>query len=120
MNVATKKNAEEKPTTRKGKLEAKLKEKVGPEVVETLLASDSDELQEKLGLLAKHEDETEEAQEKDEEIQKLSEELNNLKGPYKDTLKGIKLQRSFIAILLRERGKKAKLAAVQAPIQTEA
>lgn len=108
--MATRKNAEEKPTTRKGKMEAKLKEKVGPEVVETLLASDSDELQEKLATLAKYEDETEEAQEKDEAIQRMAEELKNLKAPYTETLKGIKLQRSFIAMLLRERGKAAKKA----------
>lgn len=111
--MASKKNAE-KPQGRKAKLEAKLADKVGPEVVETLNSANADELREKLSSLAKHEDETEEALEKDEDIERMSEELKQLKAPYKDTLGGIKLQRSFIAVLLRERGRQAKLAPVQA------
>lgn len=112
--MASKKNADGKPQGRKAKLEAKLSEKVGAEVVESLNAANADELREKLGSLAKHEDETEEALEKDEQIQQLTEELKQMKGPYKDTLTGIKLQRTFIGILLRERGRQAKLAPVQA------
>jgi len=111
--MATKKNSD-KPQGRKAKLEAKLADKVGPEVVETLNSANADELREKLSSLAKHEDETEEALEKDEEVERMTEELKQLKAPYKDTLSGIKLQRGFIAILLRERGRQAKLAPVQA------
>jgi FtsZ-binding cell division protein ZapB len=112
--MATKKNSD-KPQGRKAKLEAKLADKVGSDVVDTLNSASADELREKLSSLAKHEDETEEALEKDEEIERLTEELKQMKAPYKDTLSGIKLQRSFIAILLRERGRQAKLAPVQAP-----
>ena len=35
----------------------------------------------------------------------LKDRLAQAKGPYTDTLKGIKLQRNFIAITLSERGK---------------
>lgn len=111
--MATKKN-DGKAQTRKAKLEAKLADKVGPEVVEGLMSANAEELREKLSALAKHEDETEEALEKDEQIENLTEELKSLKAPYKDTLTGIKLQRSFIAILLRERGRQAKIAPIQA------
>jgi hypothetical protein len=111
--MATKKNSD-KPQGRKAKLEAKLADKVGSDVVDTLNSASADDLREKLSSLAKHEDETEEALEKDEEIERLTEELKQMKAPYKDTLSGIKLQRSFIAILMRERGRQAKLAPVQA------
>jgi hypothetical protein len=111
--MATKKNSD-KPQGRKAKLEAKLADKVGSDIVDTLNSASADELREKLSSLAKHEDETEEALEKDEEIERLTEELKQMKAPYKDTLSGIKLQRSFIAILMRERGRQAKLAPVQA------
>lgn len=110
--MATKKG--DKPQGRKAKLEAKLAEKVGAEVVESLNSAGAEELREKLSSLAKHEDETEEALEKDEDIKNMTEELKQAKAPYKDTLTGIKLQRSFIAILLRERGRQAKLVPVQA------
>lgn len=107
--MATKKK--EKAEGRKAKLEAKLSDKVGPEVLDTLLNADTEELREKLSSLAKYEDETEEALEKDDEIKQMTEELKQAKAPYKDTLTGIKLQRSYIAILLRERGKQTKQAA---------
>lgn len=116
--MATKKKAG-KAEGRKAKLEAKLTEKVGPEVVETLLNSDSEELREKLSSLAKHEDETEEALEKDDQIKQMSEELKEAKAPYKETLAGIKLQRGFIAMLLRERGKKVAAMPSPKPISTD-
>jgi FtsZ-binding cell division protein ZapB len=115
--MASKKQGGGKAETRKAKLEAQLIEKAGQDVVDTLLSATHEELREKTGSLAKYEDETEEAQEKDEEIQRLTEELKAAKGPYKDTLAGIKLQRKFIGMLLREKGKqttaKPALTAVQ-------
>jgi hypothetical protein len=105
-----------KAETRKAKTEAQLIEKAGQEVVDALLTATHDELREKTGSLAKYEDEIEEEQEKDEEIHRLTEELKAAKGPYKDKLAGIKLQRRFIGMLLREKGKqitKPALTAVQ-------
>jgi len=86
-------------------LEDKVRAKVGEEVVETLLGMDRLQLEEKLGTLAEHEAETEEFLEKNEEIERLKKELADIKGPSTDTLKGIKLQRKFIASLLSEKGR---------------
>lgn len=85
-------------------LEKKLRSKVGDEVVEALITMDRDELSERLTTLAKHESQTEEAQENDTKLNQLKEELAQLRAPYRETMQGIKLQRSLIAILLDEQG----------------
>jgi len=91
--------------TRKVKIEKKLRKKVSDVVVDAILGSNQQELEDRLTRLASHETDTEEALEEDKVVTDLKERLAQAKGPYTDTLKGIKLQRNFIAITLAERGK---------------
>jgi hypothetical protein len=95
--------------TRRTKIEKKLRNKVGGDVVDTLLGLNDAELEERLSRLAAHETETEEALENDQVVIDLRERLSQARGPYSDTLKGIKYQRQFIAIVLADRGKTAKV-----------
>lgn len=91
--------------TRKVKIEKKLRKKVTDVVVDAILSSSVQELEDRLTRLASHETDTEEALEEDKVVTDLKDRLAQAKGPYTDTLKGIKLQRNFIAITLSERGK---------------
>ena len=91
--------------TRKVKIEKKLRKKVSDVVVDAILGSNQQELEDRLTRLASHETDTEEALEEDKVVTDLKDRLAQAKGPYTDTLKGIKLQRNFIAITLAERGK---------------
>lgn len=95
--------------TRRTKIEKKLRSKVGGDVVDTLLGLSEQELEERLSRLAAHETETEEALENDQVVSDLRDRLSQARGPYSDTLKGIKYQRQFIAIVLAERGKATKV-----------
>jgi len=116
--MATKKNKDgnEKPTTRRAKLEAKLIDKLGQDVLDTILSSSAEELQFKLGSLAKYEVDTEESLEKDEGIAKLSDDLKQMKAPYTDIIKGIKLQRNVIASVMQELGRQTTLAGLKPKI----
>ena len=87
------------------KLEEKLIKAAGEAVVETMQGMSADELRDRLVSLAQHEKETDDKLEADEGIKNMKEELKNSQGPYKDTLKSIKLQRSFAALLLEGMGK---------------
>lgn len=91
--------------TRRTKLEKKLRNKMGNDVVDTIMGLSAAELEERLTKLASHETETEEALENDQVVNDLRERLSQARGPYSDTLKGIKYQRQFIAVVLAERGK---------------
>jgi hypothetical protein len=91
--------------TRKVKIEKKLRKKVTDVVVDAILSCSVQELEDRLTRLATHETDTEEALEEDKIVTDLRERLAQARGPYQDTLKGIKLQRLFIAITLAERGK---------------
>ena len=93
--------------TRKVKIEKKLRKKVTDVVVDSILSSSNQELEDRLTRLASHETDTEEALEEDMVVTDLKDRLSAARGPYQDTLKGIKLQRLFIAITLAERGKTA-------------
>lgn len=98
-----KKNADAKPTTRKAKLEAKLVEVMGQEVLDTILNSSPEELQERAARLLKEESEVEADLAQDEGIQKLSFDLKEMKAPYKDAIKNLKLQRHVVGGILQER-----------------
>lgn len=76
----------------------------GSTLVETLDSATPEELKGRLVSLASHEAETEKAQAEDEELKEAKEVVKNLGGPFKDTLKGIKLQRTYISNLLDEKG----------------
>lgn len=91
--------------SRRTKLEKKIRNKVGGDVVDTLQGLSDAELENRITKLAAHETETEEALENDKVVADLKDRLAQARGPYSDTLKGIKLQRQFISILLAERGK---------------
>jgi hypothetical protein len=91
--------------TRRTRVEKKLRKKVGDEIVETLMGLNEAELEERLTRLAAHESETEAALEEDAVVADLKDRLAAARGPYTDTLKGIKLQRNFIALVLADRGK---------------
>lgn len=75
----------------------------GQEVVDGILSASTDELKAKVVLLAKHEDETESALKEDAVVNNLKSQLKEAQGPYKETLKGNKLQRRFIAMQLAYR-----------------
>jgi hypothetical protein len=87
------------------KLEEKLLKAAGEALVDTMRGMDEQELRDRLVSLAQHEKETDDKLEADEKIKELKEELKNLQGPFKDTLKSIKLQRSYAALRLEEMGK---------------
>ena len=88
------------------KQQRKLVKLCGQTLLDTLDNATPEELSGRLTTLAKHEQETDEAFEKDEEIVKMKEELKEIQAPYKDTLKGIKVQRGYIATLLQSKGSK--------------
>lgn len=96
--------ANNSPDTRRTKIEKKLRKKVTDVVVDAIQGSSVPELEARLTRLAAHETETEEALENDMTVADLKDRLSQARGPYSDTLKGIKLQRNFIAIILEERG----------------
>ncbi len=97
-----KKNPENKST--KTSLEEKCRKAAGDTVVDAILGDDADALQNRLTSLAKHENETEEKRDTSPDIQNLKEDLKNLTGPFRDTLKSISLQRKLIATRLEEMG----------------
>lgn len=90
------------------KIQVKLQKASGDEVVDAILNEDEDQLNARLVRLAKHENETETALKEDEDVLRLKDELKNAQGPYKDALKGIKLQRRFVAMRLEEVGSSVK------------
>lgn len=90
--------------SRKTKIEKKLRKKVTDVVVDAILGSSVPELEDRLTRLASHETDTEAALEDDKLVTDLRERLAQARGPYQDTLKGIKLQRNFIALTLTDRG----------------
>lgn len=96
--------SDESPVT---KIQKKLSKASGDEVVDAILSEDESQLKARLVRLAAHENETETALKEDEEVMRLKEEKKNAEGPYKDTLKGIKLQRRFVAMRLGEMGSSA-------------
>lgn len=87
------------------KIEDKVAKFCGGEVLDTMLNLDEKELREKLVSLAQYERETEDGLEKDDGVRDLKEQLKNATGPYKDKMKGIKLQRTLAVVLLEDQGK---------------
>jgi uncharacterized protein YcaQ len=87
------------------RLEEKLIKAAGEAIVEAMQGMSEQELRDRLVSLAQHEKETDDKLEADEAIKTMKEELKNAQGPYKDTLKSIKLQRSYAALRLEEMGK---------------
>ena len=87
------------------KLEAALIKATDQAVVDGILEASVDDLKTKLVSLAQYENETDKAFKDDDEITVMKEELKEAQAPYKDTLKGIKLQRNFVALQLESKGK---------------
>jgi hypothetical protein len=75
------------------------------ERAEAFMAMTPDELKARLVTISKHEQEVEKELEGHEQIKELKDQLKELQGPFKDTLKDIKIQRQFIVLTLEEKGK---------------
>lgn len=61
------------------------------------------DLEKNLLMYAKHKEDTEMALKEDEEIKDTQEKLKELKGPYSDALKALKLKMAYLNILIREK-----------------
>lgn len=96
---------QKQPQSPTAKLEATLIKVSGQEIVDSILEASEDDLKAKLVSLASYENETEKALKEDDSINQMKEELKEAQAPYKETLKGIKLQRNFIAVQLESKGK---------------
>ena len=96
---------QKQPQSPTAKLEATLIKVSGQEIVDSILEASEDELKAKLVNLASYENETEKSLKEDDSINQMKEELKEAQAPYKETLKGIKLQRNFIAVQLESKGK---------------
>lgn len=86
-------------------LEEAIIKALGSEVLETLRGLDLQEFKERLATLALHEQETTEHQANNEALNAAAEEVKALRAPYKETLKGLTLQRQYIAACLEKMGK---------------
>jgi len=75
-----------------------------PEFVEDVIGLTADELKVRLSQYAIHLTETEEAQEADEAYQAAKALATELGGPYRDTVKALKLKRKYITMLVKEKG----------------
>ena len=93
------------PVTKLGKLEAAIIKTMGQDVVDTILESSPDELKNRLARLASEENDIDKELSENEEIQEMKETLKNLEAPFKESLKGNKLQRNYVALQLADKGK---------------
>lgn len=84
---------------------AQLAKKLGDEVVGALEDMSHEELCEHLVSLAQHEEETQQALDRDPDVNDLKTQLKDTQGPYKDTLRGIKLRRQLAVLILQQRGR---------------
>jgi hypothetical protein len=82
-----------------------LEKKINPETVDAMRGMTPEELNERIVQLAKNEDEVESARDQNEKIAEARSVLQELEGPYKDSLKEIKATRKFAVKLLEEKGK---------------
>jgi FtsZ-binding cell division protein ZapB len=73
--------------------------------VDSINGMSEDECKAKLATLSTYENETESAQKEDEDIVRLKEDLKETQAPYKEKLKGIKLERHLLGFRLEELGK---------------
>ncbi len=111
--MATKKKNDDGTSKKSGPatLEDKVRKLAGDETTEAIKAMGKEELEERLVSLAKHEKESEDDLESNDEIQQMREkvklekhDLKEMEAPYKDVIKSIRVQRHFIAQTLAERG----------------
>lgn len=95
------------PQTARGKAEAAIIKfsQSGKDLVDSINGYSEDECKAKLASLASYENETETAQKDDDDIVRLKDELKEASAPYKDTLKGIKLERNLLGFRLEDLGK---------------
>ena len=95
------------PQTPRGKAEAALiKHSIaGQDIVDSINGMSEDDCKAKLASLSTYENETEKAQKENEEIVSLKEQLKEEQAPYKEKLKGIKLERNLLGFRLEELGK---------------
>jgi hypothetical protein len=61
------------------------------------------DLEKNMLMYAKHKEDTEMALKEDEEIQDIQEQLKELKAPYGDAMKSLKMKMAYINILIREK-----------------
>jgi hypothetical protein len=61
------------------------------------------DLEKNMLMYAKHKEDTEMALKEDEEIQDIQEQLKELKAPYGDAMKSLKMTMAYINILIREK-----------------
>lgn len=62
------------------------------------------ELETRLNMYAKRAEEVEDAREADEELERTSDLLNELRAPYKDAKKEIRLKSRYLISLIKEKG----------------
>lgn len=79
-------------------------EKDFPEFAEMCANADSDSLQKQLARLANYKEETELALKKDEDVERAKETLGELKAPYQDSIKALKVKISYLHVVLTEKG----------------
>lgn len=93
------------PLSPAAKLEKKLRDTAGDEVVDSIQSEGEKELKARLFRLDVHEKEVEDKMAEDDAIEDLKTELKNAKAPYTEPLASIKLQRRFIVTRLKQQGK---------------
>lgn len=97
-----------RPTIEVNPLEVvKLQEQLGAEATAALDDMDLEQLKAHLALLAEHEEETEQAFKRDDEIKELKSQLSEMKAPYRETLVNIRRRRRLSVLLMQTRGSKA-------------
>lgn len=75
-----------------------------PEFVSAVDGLSVADLESKLAMYAKESENVDQAQENDEEIEKTNALLSELKGPYLDARKAIKLKMRYVISLIKEKG----------------
>lgn len=90
---------------RSGKLNLSQKvEKDYPEFVSVVAGMSADELEKKLASYAKEQENSLKAEESDAELQSTKEKLKELKAPYGDIKKALRLKMRYIIALIEEKG----------------
>jgi FtsZ-binding cell division protein ZapB len=86
-------------------VQAKLEKQIGQEAVSAIQDMDYQELREHIVTLSEHEEETEQAKEKDATLRDLKAQAREAQAPYNETIKGLRARRKLAVLLMQQRGK---------------
>lgn len=78
-------------------------EKIHQGFADTVEGLPTKDLENNMLMYAKHAEDTLEALRKSKEIKDAQEQLKELKGPYSDTLKALKLKMAYLNLLIKEK-----------------